>query len=156
MNIRAATTEEAAELTRIAHEAKSYWGYPEHWLQRWDADLTITPEFIATNHVYVAEDGDRLSGFYALTIKGEKAELEHMWVAPDSIGSGVGKELFLAAMQKASELRVATVEILSDPNAEGFYQKMGAYRVGESTSEIDGEPRILPRLNIEPMDSSDK
>ncbi|MFZ0063804.1 MAG: GNAT family N-acetyltransferase [Pyrinomonadaceae bacterium] len=156
MNIRAATSQEAAELTRIAHEAKRHWGYPEHWLQRWDTDLTITPEFIAANHVFVAEDGDRLSGFYALTIKGEKAELEHMWVAPDSIGSGVGKELFLDAMQKAAELRVTTVEILSDPNAEGFYQKMGAYRVGESTSEIDGEPRILPRLSIEPMDSAEK
>lgn len=156
MNIRQATSQEAPELTRIAHEAKRHWGYPEHWLQRWDADLTITPEFIAANHVYVAEDGDRLSGFYALTIQDRKAELEHMWVAPEAIGTGVGKELFLAAMQKAAELRVKSVEISSDPNAEGFYKKMGAYRVGESTSELDGEPRILPRLSIEPRDSSDK
>jgi hypothetical protein len=51
---------------------------------------------------------------------------------------------------------VKSVEISSDPNAEGFYKKMGAYRVGESTSELDGEPRILPRLSIEPRDSSDK
>ena len=119
-------------------------------MQRWDADLTITPEFIAANHVYVAEAGDRLSGFYALTSKDQKAELEQMWVAPDSIGTGVGKELFLSAMQKASELRLQSVEISSDPNAEEFYKKMGAYRVGERTSELDGEPRILPRLIIEP------
>jgi len=119
-------------------------------MQRWDADLTLTPEFIAENYVYVAEDGDRLSGFYALTIKDKIAELEHLWVAPDAIGTGVGKELFLNAMQKAAELRVTSVAISSDPNAEGFYQKMGAYRVGETTSELDGEPRILPRLNIDP------
>lgn len=150
MNIRPAMSQEAAELTRIAHDAKRHWGYPEHWMQRWETDLTLTPEFIADNHVYVAEDGDRLSGFYALIIKEQKAELEHLWVAPDSIGTGVGKELFLNAMQKAAELRVTSVGISSDPNAEGFYQKMGAYRVGETTSELDGEPRVLPRLTIDP------
>ena len=154
MKIRQASADDAAELTRIAHEAKRHWGYPEHWLQRWDADLTVTPEFIAGNHVYVAEDGDRVSGFYALSVKDEKAELEHMWVAPELIGTGVGKELFVAAMQKASELKLSTIEISSDPNAEGFYQKMGAYRVGETSSELDGEPRILPRLRIDPENNS--
>ncbi len=156
MNIRKALSQDAPELTRIAHEAKRHWGYPEHWMQRWDADLTLTPEFIIDNHVYVAEEGDRLSGFYALTIKDKTAELEHLWVAPDSIGTGVGKELFLNAMQKAAELRVRSVEISSDPNAEGFYQKMGAYRIGETTSELDGEPRNIPRLSIEPNNSQDK
>ena len=153
MKIRQATTAEAATLTRNAHDATKHWGYPEHWLQRWNADLTITPEFIAANHVYVAEDGDRVSGFYALTIKDRKAELEHMWVAPDLIGTGVGKELFLAAMEKAAELKVTSVEISSDPNAEGFYKKMGAYRIGETISELDGQPRELPRLSIDPNES---
>lgn len=154
MNIRQATSQDAAELTRIAHEAKRHWGYPEHWMQRWDADLTITPEFIADNLVYIAEDEDRVSGFYALAVKDQKAELEHLWVAPDVIGTGVGKQLFLAAMEKAAELKLSSVEISSDPNAEGFYRKMGAYRVGETASELDGEPRILPRLSVDPSNNS--
>ena len=154
MNIRQATSQDAAELTRIAHEAKRHWGYPEHWMQRWDADLTITPEFIADNLVYIAEDGDRVSGFYALAVKDQKAELEHMWVAPDVIGTGVGKQLFLAAMEKAAELKLSSVEISSDPNAEGFYRKMGAYRVGETAPELDGESRILPRLSVDPNNNS--
>lgn len=153
MNIRQASSEEAHELTRIAHDAKRHWGYPENWIKHWDDDLTITPEFINNNYVYVAEDEGRLSGFYALSVKDEKAELEHMWVAPDRIGTGVGKELFIAAMQKAAELKLTAVEILSDPNAEGFYQKMGAYRMGETVSDLDGEPRVLPRLNIDPTQS---
>jgi N-acetylglutamate synthase-like GNAT family acetyltransferase len=153
MNIRQASSEEATELTRIAHEAKRKWGYPEHWLQRWEAELTITPDFILNNYVYVADDGKRLSGFYALSVKEDKAELEHMWVAPDCIGTGVGKALFVAAMQKASELQLKAVEISSDPNAEGFYQKMGAHRVGETHADLDGESRVLPRLSIEPNDS---
>ena len=48
---------------------------------------------------------------------------------------------------------LSEVEIVSDPNAEGFYRKMGAYRVGETISEIDGQPRILPRLAVDPKSS---
>jgi N-acetylglutamate synthase-like GNAT family acetyltransferase len=91
-----------------------------------------------------------LLGFYALVIKQEKAELDHMWVAPAHIGSGVGKELFLHAMQTAAGQSINAVEILSDPNAAGFYRKMGAHQVGEATSEIDGQSRTLPRLIVDP------
>lgn len=153
MKIRKALTEDAATLTRIAHDAKRHWGYPEHWLKHWQDDLTISPEFVAANQVYVAErDGDLL-GFYALIIRKEKAELDHLWVAPAHIGTGVGKELFIHAMRCAAKENVSGVEILSDPNAEGFYRKLGAHRIGEAVSEIDGEPRTLPRLIVDPKSS---
>ena len=152
MRIRKATPEDAATLTQIAHEAKRHWGYPEHWLAHWKDDLTISPDFVAANPVFVAENENQITGFYALIIRQEKAELDHMWVAPEHIGSGVGKELFIHAMQSAAGQQVSEMEILSDPNAEGFYRKMGAYRIGETVSEIDGQPRSLPRLAINPGD----
>jgi GNAT superfamily N-acetyltransferase len=150
LKIRKASTEDAAALTKIAHEAKRHWGYPEHWINHWQDDLTISPDYIAGNEVYVVESEGELLGFYALMIRKEKAELDHMWVAPAHIGSGVGKELFLHAMQRAAKENVSEVEILSDPNAEGFYRKMGAHRTGETVSEIDGKPRALPRLTVDP------
>lgn len=150
VNIRRAATEDAATLTRIAHDAKRHWGYPEHWIAHWQDDLTISPDFVAANQIYVAESEGDLVGFYALIIKKEKAELDHMWVAPAHIGSGVGKELFLHAMQTATGQSINAVEILSDPNAAGFYRKMGAHQVGEATSEIDGQSRTLPRLIVDP------
>jgi N-acetylglutamate synthase-like GNAT family acetyltransferase len=150
VKIRRALTEDAPALTRIAHEAKQHWGYPEHWLKHWQDDLTISPDFIAGNNVYVAESETGVLGFYALIIKQEKAELDHLWVTPQHIGTGVGKELFLHAMQHAARERVAEVEISSDPNAEGFYRKMGAHRIGETVSELDGQPRTLPLLSIDP------
>jgi len=140
-------------LTRIAHEAKRHWGYPEHWIKHWQDDLTITPDFVATNQVYVAEREGELLGFYALIVLKDKAELDHMWVAPEHIGTGVGKELFIHAMQTAAKQNILEVGILSDPNAEGFYRKMGAHQVGETISEIDGKPRSLPRLTVNPKSS---
>lgn len=153
MKIRKALTENAEALTALALEAKRYWGYPEHWINHWQSDLTINPEYVSNNEVFVAEDDGKIVGFYALTFAEGKAELDHLWVSPERIGSGVGKELFVHAMQKAAGEDAASVEIVSDPNAEGFYRKMGAYRVGETTSEIDGQPRVLPRLAVDPKSS---
>ena len=148
--IRPAAKEEAGRLSQIAHDAKRHWGYPEHWIAHWKDELTISPDFVAANQVFVAEDNGQIVGFYALIIRQEKAELDHMWVAPAYIGSGVGKELFIHAMQKAAGNNLHEVTISSDPNAEGFYRKMGAHRVGETLSEVDGQSRSLPRLTIDP------
>ena len=150
MIIRKASTDDAEALTTIAHNAKRFWGYPEHWIAHWQNELTILPEYISANEVYIADEAGRPLGFYALIVRDPKAELDHLWVDPANIGTGVGKQLFLHAMQKAAGENVEEVEINSDPNAEGFYQKMGAHRVGESVSELDGQPRILPRMSVDP------
>jgi len=150
MIIRPASPEEAAALTQIAHEAKRHWGYPEHWIQHWQEDLTISSDFISNHQVYVAEREGEIIGFYALVVGDQRAELEHMWVAPKDIGTGVGKELFIHAMQTAAGENVSEVEISADTNSEGFYQRMGATRIGEVTSEIDGQTRRLPRLTVHP------
>jgi GNAT superfamily N-acetyltransferase len=157
--IRRAIPEEASTLTTIALEAKRFWGYPEHWIKHWESDLTISADFIRDHHVYVVEVDGEVRGFYALCVSGDaertaesvrKAELEHLWVTPDLIGTGIGKELFLDAMEKAAALAVRDVEISADPNAAGFYKRMGAMQIGEVDSQIDGKTRKLPRLKIEP------
>ncbi len=148
--IRRASTEEADKLTQIALDAKRYWGYPEHWIKHWESDLTISSDFIRDNEVYVAEKDGEIHGFYALCVSGNKAELEHMWVTPGLIGTGLGKELFLDAMDRAATLEVREIEISADPNAAGFYERMGASQIGETEASIDGQVRKLPRLRIEP------
>jgi ribosomal protein S18 acetylase RimI-like enzyme len=149
--IRNAVPEDAPALTRIAHSAKQHWGYPEHWIKHWESDLTISEDFIRNNQVYVAERDDQICGFYALSVHGSQAELEHMWVAPAHIGTGIGKELFLDAMDRSTAMNIRQVDITADPNAAGFYERMGATRTGDVVSEMDGQPRILPRMKIEPQ-----
>jgi len=41
------------------------------------------------------------------------------------------------------------LKIEADPNAESFYIRRGARRVGEHRSDVDGMPRILPVLEIQ-------
>ncbi len=150
MIIRRASANDAATLSEIAHDAKRYWGYPAHWIKHWESELTISSEFVAANDVYLLENDGEVRGFYALVVRNHKAELEHLWVAPKHIGTGVGKELFLHAMKRAAGGDISEVQITADPNAEGFYQKMGAHRIGDVRADMDNKPRTVPRLSIDP------
>jgi GNAT superfamily N-acetyltransferase len=148
MKIKRATPDQAETLTEIAFAAKRHWGYPEGWIQQWSPILTITPEFIAQHETYIVILDDAPVGFFAISTNNERASLEHMWVLPDYIGRGFGAKLFKHMLSKCREIGVRILEIESDPNALGFYERMGAKRVGEVVGEVDGQPRVLPLLEI--------
>jgi GNAT superfamily N-acetyltransferase len=149
VDIRRAAPEDAGTLTLIAFAAKRHWGYSESWIQHWNESLTITPEFVRNYEVYAAVADGETFAFYALTGKGRTVELEHLWVSPGWIGKGIGRVLFEHAMREAASRGADALEIEADPNAEGFYRRMGARRIGENVYEIEGHERILPLMVVE-------
>lgn len=149
IQIRRATPADSLLLTELAHAAKRHWGYPERWIVLWREALTITPGFISANEVHVATRGDEAVGFYALQFNAKRAVLEHLWVHPESIGAGIGRDLFDHAVRTAWSFNATEMEIESDPNAEGFYLRMGARRAGEVLSVLEGQTRALPRLVLD-------
>jgi GNAT superfamily N-acetyltransferase len=155
VHIRRARPDEAEVLTEVAHAAKRHWGYPENWIEHWKIDLTITPDFIRNNEMYVAVSGEEIVGCCAIVFSDSLTELEHMWIRPEHMGTGVGRALFTHARERAADLKIPMMELSADPNAEGFYQRMGAQRIGEVRSEIEGEPRVLPRMSVN-LDSAHK
>jgi GNAT superfamily N-acetyltransferase len=149
ISIRHAQPIEAEILTTIAHAAKRHWNYPEEWIAQWKLDLTITPEFITRNEVFVALVDEQIAGCCALVLTDSLAEIEHMWLRPEHMGSGMGRALFEHAKRRAEERGARVLELSADPNAEGFYARMGAERIGEITAGMSGQPaRVLPRMRI--------
>ena len=134
---------------RIAFAAKGHWGYPERWMELWRPGLEVSPGFVRDNEVYVAVSGEEAVGFYALVGRERGLDLEHLWVLPARIGTGLGRRLFGHAMARAKELGAETVTIESDPHAEGFYRRMGARRAGENVYELEGRERVLPIMVVE-------
>jgi N-acetylglutamate synthase-like GNAT family acetyltransferase len=148
LQIRRAVSSDADLLTEIAHAAKRHWGYPESWIEYWKEYLTITPEFVSANEVFVAVIDGEVAGCCALVMSDNPAELEHLWITPQHMGSGVGRALFQHASERAVSLGLQVLELSADPNAEGFYKRMGARRIGEVRGEIAGKPRVLPRMAV--------
>ncbi len=137
----------SAELSVIARAAKAHWGYPDEWLELWADDLTVTPEDIERDHVFHAEVGRTVAGCCSLRVQGANAEIEHMWVLPEFSGTGVGRALFDRMVATARAAGVAAIRIVSDPNAVGFYETVGAHLVGAAPSVPEG--RELPVLRYE-------
>lgn len=154
MQITRAKAEDAAKLTEIALAAKRHWRYPERWIEAWRSVLVIKPEFVVIHETYVARVDDRAVGFYSLIKAGAELRLEHLWVTPDAMGRGVGRALFEHAVGRGRSLGCVRMKIESDPNAAGFYERMGAQRVRIEVNEVDGQRRELPVLVLQ-IKSSD-
>ena len=149
-----AKPEDAKTLTEIAHAAKRHWGYSDSWIEAWRDILTMRPEFLEANVAYVAVEDDRAVGFYVLTPEDDGVHLDHLWVAPDAMRRGIGRTLFEHAAVEAKNLGCDSIMIEADPNAEGFYKRMGAKRVGTSASEMEGERREIPLMEFHLAKSS--
>ena len=147
--IRYAVPDDAEALSHIALSAKRYWGYPEGWMEIWRPQLTFSPEYFNENESWVAEVDNQPIAFYTLQDKDENAWIENLWVLPGYIGQGIGKELFLDATLRARQMGYKILQLEADPNAAGFYEKMGMSKIGERRSEVDGQPRFLPIMEIE-------
>jgi GNAT superfamily N-acetyltransferase len=145
--IRQARPNEADALTALAGRSKAHWGYDTAFMELVRDAMTLRPEDVDRHEVWVLESasGDPIG--YHRVIPGDPAELEDLWVEPSAIGSGGGRRLFEHALEVARSGGASALEIDADPHAVGFYERMGAVRIGETASKlIPG--RLLPRLRM--------
>jgi len=149
IEIRRALPQEAETLTALAIAAKFSWGYPEDWLEIWRPELTFGADYIEKNEILTATVNDQPVGFYRLLEKDGNAWLEDLWIKPAYMGRGIGRLLFTHALKLSRQRGYKLLRWESDPNAVGFYIKMGAHQTGERHSEVEGQPRILPIMEIE-------
>lgn len=153
--IRRARPGDVEALTRISFASKAVWGYPPEYFAVWARELTITPSYLADHEVFVFEKADSVVAYYSLVeLTGDVSFhgivlargfwLEHMFVEPGSIGKGIGRALFAHLLEVCTSKGVKELGILADPNARGFYQRMGCRYLAEYPSTIRG--RTTPYL----------
>jgi len=159
--IRRANPAEHELLTIISFQSKSHWAYPEQYFQIWKKELTITPGYIEQNDVFVCEVKQKAVGYYSLIelsedllFSGVTLEagvwLDHMFVIPECIGQGLGRSLFLHCKKRLYERGTNCLNILVDPNALGFYLRMGCLSRGLYPSSIP--ERTTPFMTYLPDD----
>lgn len=148
LKILRTTPEQASELTLIAQAAKAHWGYPQRWLELWRPQLTFSPQYFEENEGWVACLDETPIGFYTLQEKDGITSIENLWVSPEYMGKGVGKALFLHAVELARQRGNTALQLEADPNAVPFYERMGMYQIGEYQYELEGQPRSLPVMEM--------
>lgn len=146
LRLRPARLDEAGRLSALALRSKAHWGYDAVFLEQCRAELAVRPGYIEDGLCLVAEDADGILGFIACDrIAADRAEISHLFVAPEAIGRGVGRALIDAAVAKLEAQGVLVLQTASDPHAEAFYHRAGFRTVGCQPSEsIPG--RLLPTV----------
>jgi GNAT superfamily N-acetyltransferase len=146
--LRTPRLDEAAILTELCLRSKAVWGYDKEFMQACRDELTLTPSTMQSSHLKVAEIGGCLMGMAQVTVKGDIAELDKLFVEPTQLRSGAGRALFDWAKNTAREAGAVTLVIEADPEASGFYRRMGAIDDGVAPSgSIPG--RFTPRLKLQ-------
>jgi N-acetylglutamate synthase-like GNAT family acetyltransferase len=149
MVIRPAKTEESAQLSELAQEAKRHWDYPEEAMDTWHSTMTLQSMHIDLSPPWVADNNGEVVGFYQLIADGDHMELEHLWVKPQHLQQGIGKQLLAHAVATAKVRGAKKISIDADANATAFYLSCGAYRVGDMPAANAGLGRAQQLLEID-------
>ncbi len=156
-SIRPAETTENKILTEISFVSKGYWDYPASYFDVWKNELTISETYILDNDVFVYETNEVVVGYYSIVILKKSIDvsgiiipagtwLEHMFILPEYIGQGIGRTMFNHLVVHCRYKQAERIKILADPNAKGFYEKIGCRYIEAFPSTIKG--RTTPYLEF--------
>lgn len=129
-------------LTQTAMSSKSIWGYSDQLMAIWRPDLTLSREYILANEVVKVYDDDVFVGFFSLVKTGDKSlEIDHLWLVPGRTKQGYGQRIFERIRAFARKNGYTTATLIADPNAIGFYKKMGGRVIGKHQGKV--KDRVL-------------
>jgi GNAT superfamily N-acetyltransferase len=144
ISIRRATASDVDSLTELAVRSKASWGYTDGFMAHVTAALVVSAEYVETNPVYILLRHDTILGFFGFAHEKNEIVLNDFWIEPGRIGTGLGRVMWRYALEQARANGYGDFIIHSDPNAEGFYLRMGAKRIGSRIAPESG--RTLPLL----------
>jgi GNAT superfamily N-acetyltransferase len=144
--IRQGRVDEGARLKEIAIASKGFWGYEPERVREWADQGDFTPDALQKLALFVAEAGGRTIAWASIEPRGESAWLADLWVEPEWIGKGIGARLFRVAAEHAQRTGAAAMEWEAEPNAIGFYEKMGGRYLRDSTTEWG---RVLSVMGVD-------
>ena len=130
--------------------SKAFWGYDADMMAKMETVLRLDPAAAAEGRAIAAWQTGAPMGLAQISAPyeaegGFAVMLDLLFIAPEAIGSGLGKQLYDWALDQARMADAVSLHILSDPNARGFYTAMGASFVEDRPSKLIPD-RVLPWL----------
>jgi GNAT superfamily N-acetyltransferase len=130
--------------------SKAFWGYDADMMAKMETVLRLDPDAAAEGRAIAAFQTGAPIGLAQISAPyqsedGPAVMLDLLFIAPEAIGSGLGKQLYDWALDQARMADAVSLHILSDPNARGFYTAMGASYIEDRPSRLT-PGRMLPWL----------
>jgi GNAT superfamily N-acetyltransferase len=146
--IRDAEPTEIEVLEALQRRASDVWEeYREQLAAHPDA-IEVPLDAIRAGRVRVAIDGEGgIVGFsLVLPTQAGACELDGLFVDPDHMGGGVGRQLVADAASRAREAGADRIEVIANLRATGFYEKVG-FRAGSEVPTSFG-PAVRMQLDL--------
>jgi len=147
--IRNARPDEALALESLQRRSSDVW-------EEYRAQLAAHPDAIAPPHQAIAERRARVAvdvsgcplGFsVVLAIENGRCELDDLFVEPESMGRGVGRMLVDDLARRAAAAGATHIDVVANPRALGFYERLGFEVTGEATTRFGSAPRMTLELS---------
>ena len=143
VTVRAAEPADHDRLRELTFESKAHWDYERDFVRRWADALS----FETDRERWVAElDGEVAAWAALVPPKDGVVILDDLWVDPAWMGRGLGSRLFRLAAERARELGAERLEWGAEPNAVGFYEKLGGRKLRDHVTEWG---RVVPWMGLD-------
>jgi len=142
--IRDAQPDEAYALESLQRRASDVWA-------EYRALLAAHPDAIAPPHLAIEEGRVRVAvdvsglllGFsIVLPVEDGRCELDDLFVEPDRMRCGVGRMLVDDLATRAAAAGASYVDVIANPNALGFYARLGFEVTGQASTRFGSAPRM--------------
>lgn len=149
LNIRPATVEDAAEVAEVylasrkKHVAYAPLAHSDDGVRGWIKNILIPG-----GGVEVALLEDKILGMCGTSHDGEHSWVDHLYLRPDSVGSGIGAIMLERALSTlARPVRLYTFQ--ENKGACRFYERFGfvAIEFGDGSGNEEGVPDVLYELS---------
>ncbi len=142
IHIVRAREESLGDINALIARSKAHWNWPEGYLEAALPLQAVTLAYLRGNHCFeVLDERETTVGFFAAVASGTRVVLDHLWVTPELIGHGIGRQACEHVFRLARQQGWLELWVLPDPPAEGFYGKVGFSDTGERVaSRVPGGP----------------
>lgn len=142
--IRDARPDEAFALEALQRRSSDVWEEYRAPLAEHPDAIEPPHEAIAHGRVRVAVDasGGLLGFSVVLPVEEGRCELDDLFVEPDLMRQGVGRLLVADVVTRARAAGASRVDVIANPNALGFYERVGFEAAGRASTRFGAAPRM--------------
>jgi GNAT superfamily N-acetyltransferase len=145
--LRTARSDDIPRLIDVQRRASFIWETYRDALVAHPEAIDVPAEQVQAGNVRVVTDDDDVPvGFSAIIIRGERVELDGLFVAPEWMRRGLGGALVADVVTRARSAGARRVEVVANPGAVPFYERHGFRQTGTTETRFGPAPRFTLEL----------